>query len=216
MKPHPAVILGLAACSLLSCAAPTAAGGFDEAHRFIFHAVLEGCFEDGLANEDVAQILLRRPGESYFHFIYGCPLCMPAIHALEVYRSRPAEFFGAKPGPHGVVGTFGPGLKPVLQERLHSADPKERLRAINTLMQGWFARRLSSLALSPGERTQLQKAIAQKREEGMNHLKGFKHAKFERGEHAGRREVLFYAPGYADVEECAVCNAACGRKAKIP
>lgn len=32
----------------------------DETSQFIFHSVLEGLYEDGLTNDDVAQILMRR------------------------------------------------------------------------------------------------------------------------------------------------------------
>src|SRR5262245_43577757 len=90
--------LPIAVCASLMTFAPgtpPARGeeGAYDAHRFIFYAVLEGCFEDGLATEDAAQILLRKENEPYAHFVYACPVCTPTIHALEVYRSRPARFY---------------------------------------------------------------------------------------------------------------------------
>lgn len=37
----------------------------DETTRFIFYSVLEGLYEDGLSKEDVAQILMKRPGSTF-------------------------------------------------------------------------------------------------------------------------------------------------------
>lgn len=206
MKYYLALFLSLMAFSTPSLAEKD----FDDAHRFIFHAVLEGCFEDGLATEDVSQILLRRPKESYFHFIYSCPICTPTIHALEVYRSRPAEFYSLKSG----ASTFGSGLPPELKKQLHSETPEDRLAAINTLVQGWIARRMSLMAFSDQQREQLNKSIEDKRKEGMEALKHFKAGKFENGENAGKSKASYYAPAYATIDECAVCNAAVGRKLK--
>src|SRR5262245_14721387 len=68
----------------------------DPTTRFIFHAVLEGLYEDGLSNEDVDQILMRKEKQNYFHFIYSCPICNATIWALEAYRARPDHFYGVK------------------------------------------------------------------------------------------------------------------------
>jgi hypothetical protein len=198
--------------SLLAFTAPLfAENDFDDAHRFIFYSVLEGCFEDGLTTEDVSQILLRRPNESYFHFIYSCHICTPTIHALEFYRSRPAEFYSLK----SRASTFGPGLTPDIKKQLYSGQPEDRLAAINSLVQRWIAKRMSLLALSHKQRDQLQKAIEEKRKRGMDALKRFKAEKFERGENTGMVKASFYAPAFATIEECAVCNAAVGKKLKI-
>jgi hypothetical protein len=197
---------------LIAFAAPSfAKEDFDDAHRFIFYSVLEGCFEDGLSTDDVAQILLRRPNESYFHFIYSCPVCTPTIHALEVYRSRPAEFYSLKSG----ASTFGPGLTPALKKQLYSVQSEDRLAAINSLVQRWIAKRMSILVLSDEQRDQLRKAIEEKRKRGTEALKHFKAEKFERGDRAGKVQASFYAPAFATLEECAVCNAAVGKKRKI-
>jgi len=184
---------------------------FDDAHCFIFYAVLEGCFEDGLSTEDVAQILMQRENESYFHFVYSCPICTPTIHALEVYRSRPSAFYSLKSG----ASTFGSGLTPDLKKQLYSDSAELRLSAISSLMQRWIARRMSLLALSDKQRDQLQKAIEDKRQKGMNALKHFKADKFESGPNAEKPMVSFYAPAFIAIEECAACNAAVGTSLKL-
>src|SRR5215210_1212430 len=78
----------------------------EETSRFIFHSVLEGLYEDGVSNEDVNQILLKKEGQSYFHFIYACPICTATIWAVEAYRARPEHLYSIKSG----ASTFGPGL----------------------------------------------------------------------------------------------------------
>lgn len=173
-----------------------AAGGFDETHRFVFYAVLEGCYEDGLSNSDVDQILLKSEKQTYLHFIYACPLCMPAIQAFEAYRSRPARFFGDKRG----TSTFGEGLEPALMLKLHNTKVEDRLEAINALVQRWIQRRTTQLRLTQPERTTLHKELEAKRQKGMEMLQAFKK----------NDTVAMFAPSFADKAECAVCNGAVG------
>lgn len=179
----------------------------DEATRFIFHSVLEGLYEDGLSTEDVDQILLRKEKQSYFHFIYACPICQASIWALETYRSRPKQFYGLK----SEASTFGPGLSPTMSKRLHSDDGKVRLGVINELMKEWMDRRMKMLNLPPAAHAKLLEALEKKRKEGMEVLQSFR-----RGEHGPNFGVEQAAPAYVDLEECAVCNAAVGKPMKLP
>lgn len=183
-------------CSLLFTATFRAdAKDYDDAHRFVFYAVLEGCYEDGLSSNDVARVLMQREGEFYYHFIYSCPLCTPALHAFNVYRSQP-PFVGMKnPTP-----TFGPGLEPELKKELYSGKTEERLAAINTLVQRWIKRRMTMLRLTPDERAQLQKDLEEMRKKGMEALRGF----------ASGGQTSKMAPAYGAKDECAICNAAVG------
>ena len=210
------VLLSFLLASLLgagfSCAQtdPTshlARGEVDATSRFIFYSVLEGLYEDGVSNQDVDQILMKKEKQTYFHFIYACPICTATIWALEAYRSRPAAFYGLKGGEGA---TFGPGLSDRLHQQLYSADPHQRLAAINTMMQGWMARRMERMNLSENERSELEKALEKKREEGMRYLKGFRSTK------NGPSEIEIYAPAYSDLTECAVCNGAVGKPMKLP
>ena len=181
--------------------------GFDEASRFIFYSVLEGLYEDGLSNEDVAQILMKREKEAYFHFIYACPVCNPTIWALQAYQARPEGFYGLKLGG----STFGQGLAPELHEQLYSDDATKRLTAINSLVKSWMERRMKLLRFSADEQRTLTKQLELKREEGMKMLESFR--KKEHGENFG---VAQAAPAYVDLTECAVCNGAVGKPMKLP
>jgi hypothetical protein len=66
MKRYASILAGLLLAFM--GAAPARAAGFDDAHRFVFYAVLEGCYEDGLSSNDVAQILMKR-GDDFYMFL---------------------------------------------------------------------------------------------------------------------------------------------------
>ncbi|HEU4420465.1 MAG TPA: hypothetical protein VFT55_16125, partial [Planctomycetota bacterium] len=72
----------------------------------IFYAVLEGLYDEGVSTEDVDILLHQDPAtRQYSYFVAGCPLCTPAIDALQLYRGRP-KFYGRKEA----CDTFGTGL----------------------------------------------------------------------------------------------------------
>lgn len=191
----------------LRAAEPVRENQIDETSRFIFYSVLEGLYEDGLPEEDVAQILMKREKETYFHFIYACPVCNATIWALQAYQARPEGFYGLKrPG-----STFGQGLPPELREQLYSKDATKRLTAINSLVKSWMERRMTTLRLSAGEQKALAERLEQKRQEGMKMLESFR--KKQHGENFGVEQA---APAYLDLTECAVCNAAVGKPMKLP
>lgn len=179
----------------------------DETSRFIFHSVLEGLYEDGLSNEDVARILMKKEGQCYFHFILACPICTAAIWALESYQNRPEQLYGIKQP----ASTFGPGLTAAQHEQLHSDDPAKRLAVINSLMRTWMERRMKSLRLTDQERAGLLGSLEKMRKEGMGQL-----ASFRRLGHGPDLSVDIAAPAYANLKECAVCNAAVGKPMKLP
>jgi len=180
---------------------------FDDTSRFIFYSVLEGLYEDGLSNKDVEQILMKKEKQSYFHFIYACPICTATVRALEAYRVRPEYLYISKPS----VSTFGPGLSPWLREQLYSDDPRQRLSAINTLVKTWMNRRMMNRHLSKKDRAALIDALEQKRKQGMEALESFR-----RHEHGPDLGVAEAAPAYVDLKECAVCNGAVGKPMKLP
>src|SRR5260370_22693216 len=162
-------ILRLAAITALSFAvsarAQTSGKGttpdsdMDDTSRFIFYSVLEGLYEDGLANKDVEQILMKKEKQSYYHFIRACPICTATIRALEAYRGRPEYLYTSKPS----VGTFGLGLSASLREQLYSDQPRERLSAINTLRKTWMNRRMKNMHLTKKDRVALIHPLANKR-----------------------------------------------------
>jgi hypothetical protein len=200
---------GIALClllvsSLTGLAQTEEKRGFDDTTRFIFYSVLEGCYEDGLTNQEVDQILLKKEKQSYYHFVYACPICSATIWALEAYRGRPNAFYSLKEG-HGA--TFGPGLSPAQHAQLFSNNTRTRLALINSLVKDWMARRMLALRLTDPEREALLADLGKKRDQGMRYLESFR-----------KDGDSFYAPAYfeSDVDECAVCNGAVGKPMKLP
>lgn len=179
----------------------------DETSRFIFYSVLEGLYEDGLSNEDVDQILMKKEGQSYFHFIYACPICTATIWAMEADRSRPELLDSLKSG----TSTFGSGLGDSWHKQLYGDDSHQRLMAINTLVKSWLSRRMEKMNLSQEDRQALLKKLEEKRQNGMDMLKSFR-----KGEHGPTMQVEQAAPAYIDLEECVVCNGAVGKLMKLP
>lgn len=194
MKPRLLLLATLAVLSF-SAASVLAQKDFDSNYRFIFYAVLEGCYEDGLSTNDVSQILLKDE-RGYSHFVYACPVCTPTIHALEAYQSRPSHFYGLKTR----ATTFGSGLRPEVETQLYSKKAEERLEAINVLMRSWVTRRMSLLKLTDQERAGLQANLEEMRKKGMNYLKNW--------EGDGGRSYPISA--FTNLHQCAVCNGACG------
>lgn len=135
--------------------APARASAADPASEFIFFSVLEGLYEDGVSNEDVDQILMKKEGQSYFHFVYACPICGATISALQAYRGRPVAFYGQKK----MGANFGSGLAAPVQKRLFSEDSHQRLVAINALVHGWIDRRMDRQRLTDAERETLGQAL---------------------------------------------------------
>ncbi|MEM9017951.1 MAG: hypothetical protein AAGC68_13135 [Verrucomicrobiota bacterium] len=173
---------------------------FGDAYQLVYFGVLEGLFRDGVTTEEVDLILTDSETGHYVHFIYACPICMATIHALELYRERP-RFYGIKDfAPPAKFRTFGPGLSDEARAKLSSDEVKIRLTIIHELVGGWVSERLASLDLSEEEKKQIEAELEAGRERGMSMLKSY--------EAEGEGSLKSYAPAYADLKECAICNAA--------
>ena len=136
-------------------------------HTMIFFAVLEGLYRDGASNEAVDAILRQDDKGGYIHFVYGCPICTPALDALLVYRKRAK--FTPKKGPH--VDTLGGGLPKTTVKRLLGADPKERLDTIHNLLAKWVGRRVRLMRLTELEQGYWRGVLEDGRKRGMSVLR---------------------------------------------
>jgi hypothetical protein len=157
--------------------------------RELFFAVLEGLYEDGVEN-DVVDALLQPDPEtgSPMSFVWGCPICMPSFDALRLYRARPRLTDKLE------RDTFGPGLAPVVRERLLSSSFEERQRALEPLVRSWVERRMARLRLDDAERAIWRREIETRAKDGMGQLAMAR----ERG----------WAGALGRVGECALCRGA--------
>lgn len=131
----------------------------------IFHAVLEGLYDDGVSNEAVDLILQKQESGTYTHFIRGCPTCNYVLEALRHYRARP-DFVSFK----GAYNTWGTGLDKGLRDRLESEHMKVRIDVVHTLVTRWIDNRMDRLRLNKRERAAWNLDMKRRAKEGMGLL----------------------------------------------
>jgi len=136
----------------------------------LFHAVLEGLYHDGVSNAVVDALLVNDAQSGYpVNFVWACPVCMPALNALRVYRARP--LFTGEKLPRD---TFGKGLAPELERQLTSPDDYERQIALRALIEGWIERRMQMLRLDEHERAEWTAELRRRRDIGTKYLAGYR------------------------------------------
>ena len=171
------------------------AGEYDDCHRFIFYAVLDGCYESGLDKEDLDLIIPKYEDggdrDMMVNFVYACPLCHPAFEGFRIYALR-QPFHGQKTT---VYDTFGQGLDKDTKAKLR-AGGNERRTAVQGLITKWVKQRADLLRLNKDERDELAAAIEKKKERGEEMLKSFQ----SRGGYFGE--------AYADWKNCPICSGA--------
>jgi hypothetical protein len=125
--------------------------------RFLFMAVLEGLWEDG-ADPSLLQPLLQKPRE---HFVPKCPLCTPVAHAFQVYaQSTDVPVFEAR----------GDSFPRELAEGLRNAERGERLKALESLVARYVARRFERSNLSAETRHEMRLQLEAGKKDGMAQL----------------------------------------------
>ena len=170
---------------------------YDEAHQFVFFAVLEGCYRDGLTTEDIDLIVPPKDGdrELSVNFVYSCPLCHPAFEAFRLYGAR-QPFQGQKVTSYD---SFGQGLEAPLKAKLRG-KAGERREAIKSLITRWIDQRAELLRLTNEERKTLMDDIREKQKKGEAALEKF----------IAEGEDGFFGKNYANWKECAICAGAAG------
>ncbi len=170
---------------------------FGEAYQFVFYSVVEGLYRDGANQTDVERILLKQGDDQWYdHFIYSCEICTSVLLAVQLYNKRPAlSMYKGHPTSHA----FGDGFSSAATQGLRADDVKVRLTTIHGLVARWIDERMDRMHLPEEERVSLRRAFEDGRQQGMRALQGF-----QKDPELLRR----YAPGYAGLDECAICNAA--------
>jgi hypothetical protein len=154
----------------------------------VFLAVLDGLYHEGVASEDVDVMLKRDATTGAFrYFVPACPLCLPTIDALQLYRGRP-KFHGLK----GELDTFGDGLPTAESAALRGGDDQARLKVMHDFVERCVQRKMTSLRLTAAERKEWAMMLQEMAAKGGEMLKVARHA--------GQAGAL------AEAKECAVCD----------
>ena len=183
------LLLGFVALSFSHANAQEDKPRFSDTHKFIFFAVLEGLYNDGVGDISVAAILGESGTEN---FVIACPICGPASRAVEFYQDRPTMG-----GKKMVTKTFGPGLT-VEERKALVGEPEERRELVQALISRWIEARIAASHLPEEKEKKLRENLRKYRERGTEALKRFQNG--ENGE--------FLQKVYAGWDYCPSCNGA--------
>ena len=147
----------------------------EEMCQFVFFAVLEGLYRDGVQNEIVDAIIgdkiEKKENKVKTHFVFRCKLCHATYEAFRTYRNRPA-FMQTKG-----ASTFGKGTDLALVKKLSSKDARTRIYSMGGLVRPWIMHRIKETRKTPEEKTAMKKQFEQYSQEGANLLSTHKRAK---------------------------------------
>ena len=142
----------------------------DELCQFVFFAVLEGLYRDGVQNEVVDAILGKAQPDSEesvkSHFVFRCELCHATYEAFRTYRARPS-FLNATG-----QSTFGEGLDdPKLMLQLKSEFARTRVYAMGSLVRPWILHRVEETRKTPEEKMAMRERLRDFANEGAKLLR---------------------------------------------
>ena len=159
---------------------PVATSGNVEWHKeemcqFVFFAVLEGLYRDGVQNEIVdaiiGQKIPKKEDKVKTHFVFRCKLCHATYEAFRTYRNRPA-FMQTKGS-----STFGKGANLALIKKLSSKDARTRIYTMGAMIRPWIMHRIKETRKTPEEKTAMKKEFMKYAQEGSDLLTTHKRAK---------------------------------------
>jgi len=147
----------------------------EEMCQFVFFAVLEGLYRDGVQNEIVDAIIgekiLKKDDKVKTHFVFRCKLCHATYEAFRTYRNRPA-FMRTKGS-----STFGKGADLSLLNKLSSKDARTRIYTMGAMIRPWIMHRIKETRKTPEEKTAMKKEFMKYAQEGSDLLRTHKRAK---------------------------------------
>lgn len=133
----------------------------DEAGQFVFFAVLEGLYKDGVSSE-VVKLIVDPPRDldnKVKHvFVIQCDICHAAFEAFVLY-SRRQQFQQS-----GGKDTFGKGIPEGIAKDLKSENAFTRVMALGSLIKPWIVARAEQMKLTKEKQEELIKKLMSFRE----------------------------------------------------
>lgn len=136
-----------------------------EFNRFIFFAVLEGLYEDGVPKEVVDRILQKE--QRYLHFVYACPICTPVVEAFRAFSMRGQYHYSWKDEDGAYLGH---ALPEDLLKTLKDPSTDVFREGMQKLIQRFLRRRMDLLRFTPEDRKAFSEAMEMGRKDGMSNL----------------------------------------------
>jgi hypothetical protein len=139
----------------------------DEMCQFVFFAVLEGLYRDGIDNQVVDAILgdMRKGKDDdnklKSHFVFRCELCHATYEAFRAYRERPTFL------QSGGKSTFGEGKTDAkIVADLRSENARTRVYAMGSLVRPWILHRIEETRKTDVEKKQMKERFEKFAKEG--------------------------------------------------
>jgi hypothetical protein len=123
-----------------------------EAGQFVFFAVLEGLYKDGVPKEVVDMVIdpPRSLDNKVKHsFVFQCDICHAAYEAFVLYSRR--QTFQKSAGRD----TFGKGVNEKIISGLKAEEASVRVFALGDMMRPWIAARVEQMKLSKEKQEEL-------------------------------------------------------------
>lgn len=117
--------------------------------RLVFHAVLEGLYEDGVPTAIVERILGAQDRDEEHPmrcFVFRCKLCHAVYEAMALYRRRPAFNGGGGADTFGVFAS-----DPAQAKLLANSDTGLGSLDMGKLIQPWIKRKLLASGSTPAK-----------------------------------------------------------------
>ena len=132
--------------------------------QFVFFAVLEGLYRDGVQNEVVDAILaadVKSLDAKVKHsFVFKCELCHAVYEAFNLYRARPAFA-----NTEGKV-SFGKGVDLKILKDLEGDKVRNRVYAMGSLIRPWIQHRVEATRMTDAEKETMKAKFKEYAEEG--------------------------------------------------
>lgn len=162
--------------------------------QFVFFAVLEGLYRDGVQNE-VVDLIIGKPIKTESDqvknvFVFRCELCHATYEAFRTYRARPVF------RDTSAQATFGAGVDKKFMEDLKSEKPRLRVYAMGRLVRPWIMHRIGETRRTEEEKAEMKTQFERYLKEGERILR-----KHQRGKDAFYLDWSFYGT-------CQACEAA--------
>ena len=127
----------------------------EDQRRFVYLAILEGLLEE-CADPPTMEAATKDRDRL---FVLKCPICMPIHEAIQAYLNSAKRVMGPATGAE---------FPEDLLKGLKSEDRKVQLKAMESMVERYVARRYDRYAMTAGEKAQMKTLLEEAKKQGMS------------------------------------------------